>query len=412
MGSIIKILIKATINIILAALFAGVACLFITSLLAEIKFDRAQKFVSEYRWQLAEKEFKEAIRLNPYNSKYPSAQANFLSNQVAYLDDKVSYLRKIEELYGEALKLSPRMSDYAVRLGQAQLMLYLQEKTDTRLIENAFNNFRKAVQNDPNGFNPAYMAGYAGISVWEKLNEEDRKFILDRLRYAIKIKPYYSVFIYSKLWKYANDFAFLKKVTPETLRAREDLYAFLVDNDLWQFRREESEAVDLFMEREDKRRFEREKLEKLERLNAFKKSWLRDKKISGYTSTILQNEWRGKDISGNHDYLNGQMYWNGDLCAVINSKSGESNIAINAKRIFVIKPKDVKNPKLNPYMIVSIDGEVIGETFVDNDEWKEYRFSANTNGGLKVLCISFVNDIYNPEKDEDRNLWIGDARIE
>lgn len=61
-------------------------------------------------------------------------------------------------------------------------------------------------------------------------------------------------------------------------------------------------------------------------------------------------------------------------------------------------------------MIVELDGEWIGETLVDGPDWKEYSFKINSDGGIRVLSVTFVNDFCDAK--EDRNLFIGEARVE
>ena len=65
-----------------------------------------------------------------------------------------------------------------------------------------------------------------------------------------------------------------------------------------------------------------------------------------------------------------------------------------------------------PYMIVELDGEGIGEMFVDSTDWKEYLFDVDTDGGMKVLSVTFANDGGNEKKGEDRNLYVGKVRVE
>ena len=98
------------------------------------------------------------------------------------------------------------------------------------------------------------------------------------------------------------------------------------------------------------------------------------------------------------------MYWSGTIHRMINLPEGEAVIKI-----------EIKGSQANgiwPYMIVALEGEEIGETFVDNSEWKEYSFHINSNGGEKILSVTFVNDGGNKRKNEDRNLYIGEVSVE
>ena len=97
------------------------------------------------------------------------------------------------------------------------------------------------------------------------------------------------------------------------------------------------------------------------------------------------------------------MYWTGTVDAAVGLPIGESAIKIRAKG----------EPAYGiwPYMVVELDGEDIGETFVTSSEWKEYTFNINSNGGTKVLSVTFVNDGGEWEKGTDRNLYIGEACV-
>ena len=53
----------------------------------------------------------------------------------------------------------------------------------------------------------------------------------------------------------------------------------------------------------------------------------------------------------------------------------------------------------------------VGEAYVDSSKWKEYSFGVDAEG-LKVISVTFINDGGNVWKHEDRNLYIGQVRIE
>ena len=124
-----------------------------------------------------------------------------------------------------------------------------------------------------------------------------------------------------------------------------------------------------------------------------------------------KTEWKGRSFSGEKEIVDGVMYWNGTICMVLNMKPGLANISIEARKFLVIQTDDPGNRKFYPYMIVKLDDEEIGETFVSNDDWQKYLFSVRTNGGFKVLSVEFTNDVYDTEKGEDRNLAAGDVNI-
>ncbi len=395
---------RIAIDIILIIMFSSLAVTLIQPLLAEIQFNTAQRLVASFRWPKAEMMFEKAIKTYPFNSQYPAGLAEFLLREAIYLNYKIPYLKKAEDLYNRALELNPRNASYAVKLGQIQLAIFLESGSDqTALIESAFENFKRAILNDPNGFNVSHEVGYAGIAVWHYLDEARRELVSERLKCALKLRQWYSKYIYTALWKKTKDFKLLQRITPEGLQPNRDLYAFLVSNNLWQFSKGQIAAVNFYFQKEENEKFKKELSEKQDLIKSLKRSLAKNKQPSDITTAISQEDWQGK--SG------GAMYWNGTIYALANMKEGEADISIKAKKYLTIKAKDPKTPKFYPYMIVALDDKEIGETFVANDDWQDYKFSVKTDGGLKILSVSFVNDIYMPDKEEDRNLLVGDVAI-
>src|SRR3989338_7837685 len=231
---------RITFNIILITVFIFSAAAIIRPLAAELCFDRAQKLVSGYQWTKAETEFEKAISIDRFNSLYPAELAGLFLRRGDYEKGwiRINDLKKSEGLYEDALALNPHHAEYAIGLGQAQLGLFL-ETGENKYKNISFDNFKRALASDPNGFNVSYQIGYAGIAVWKAMDNKEKVFILDRLKYSLKLKPSYSKYIYPKLWQYTGDFKLLTQITPENLKSNEELYGFIIANNLWQFRREE-----------------------------------------------------------------------------------------------------------------------------------------------------------------------------
>jgi len=99
----------------------------------------------------------------------------------------------------------------------------------------------------------------------------------------------------------------------------------------------------------------------------------------------------------------GRFQWEGTVNRVVNMLEGKTVIEIQAKGELAYG--------VWPYMIVELDGEEVGGSFIDSSEWKEYSFRMKTSGGLKVLSVTFPNDGGDKEKGIDRNLYVGKARI-
>jgi len=148
-----KMIFRIILAIAFILLITTIALLFIS----DLKFNLAQNLENKYLWQKAAREYELAVRLVPFNSEYLAGYAKFLY--------KTSDFKKAESLYNRAIKLNPRNAQYYVGLGKAQLMIY-GENRDSPLrglsLSLALDNFKKAIENDPNGFLVSYEVGYAG----------------------------------------------------------------------------------------------------------------------------------------------------------------------------------------------------------------------------------------------------------
>lgn len=339
----------------LILVFASIIIVTLMPLLAQIQFDSARKLISRYLWQSAEKKLGLAGRMDSFDSRYPAALGEFLFTQSSYKDNKTPLLKEAAKYYERAACLNPRCAEYYVKLGQMYVSLAVEGQGSggkgqvKAYTENAFENFKKAVENDPKGFNTAYAVGYSGLAVWKELKEGGRAVVIDRLKYALKQKPWYSQYVYPRLLQETKNAGLLEKIMP--------------DPDL--------------------------------------KKWVSPEKIESLKKDPPK-AWQGT-ASGSEDiYKDGNMYWSGTMYRAILLPEGPARIIVGAGG----------SPAggVYPCMLVSLDGKKIGFVYVDSPGPEEYVFSVNTAGGVKILGITFTNDGCND--NEDRNLLIGDARVE
>ncbi|MFA6142160.1 MAG: carbohydrate-binding domain-containing protein [Candidatus Omnitrophota bacterium] len=336
----------AVINIILIAFIVLSGFIITRPLLAEIYFNRAG--------------FSDAIRTDPFSSRYPAGFGEAILKEKRYHDD-AAYLDRATRFYERALQLNPGCADYSLKLGQIEIALFLKDETKTGLIKSAFNNFRRAIKNDPNGFNISYSAGYAGISVWKFLDHDEKEFILDRLKYSLRVRPLYSRYIYPELWNETMDLNLLRRLEPP------------------------GREPDGYISR----------LERMERIRSTARRTLNVAKV------VIESDWHGISYDKKNVYVDGNMFWAGTIDAAIIMPRGKSTIKIQAKG----SPAD----GIFPYMMVELDGRIVGKAYIRNTDWVDYKFTVNTDGGIKVLGVTYVNDSTDPVKAEDRNLYIGRA---
>lgn len=360
MGGIVSGVKRVAMNALLLAGFVLTAAALVISFLADARYAAAEKLVKEYRWAQADAAFRDAIATDPFSSRYPAGLAGFLVMQTGYQAHAGPLFEEAKRLYRKAVGLDPRNAECWLGLGLAEARAKEYDK--------AFESFRRARENDPHGFNAAYLAGLAGLSAWEHISGTDRAFVIDRLRSAMMARP--SIDIYATAWKIRKDMELLRAITPDALDGQRLLYDFIVSRDLWQFRKAQAARVASFVKKTPK------------------------KAVSG-------PGWHGKTPDGNSTYENGAMYWSGTMDAAITLPEGDVTIRIPAKG----QPAG----GVYPYMIVELDGTEIGEAFVDSAEWKEYEYAVRTTGGIRVLSVTFANDGFVGK--EDRNLYVGEARV-
>lgn len=374
---------------ILIVIFIISVILIVAPFAADIEFNSAKKLAEAYLWERAEEKFDKAIKLDPFDTEHLAWEADFLRKISSTRLDETAFLNKAEKLYERALKLNPYEAEYYLGAGQVELALFLKDKEKYKSkFQKAIDDLRKALQNDPRGFNIAYEVGCEFIRVWPSLDAKTKNLAVARLKYVLGQKRWYWVNIYPWVWTHTRDFDVLAHIAPADLGSQKDLFYFLQANDLYQFRKAQLETIDLYMKKEEPEQYARKVREKENRIEETKK------RAGG---------WYGRSDDGKNEYKDGKMYWTGTVSAAFQVPEGLAKV--------MIQTKGSQADGIYPYMAVELDGREIGATFVDNEDWKEYAFKINSGGGPKVLSITFCNDGADTEKNEDRNLYIGEARI-
>lgn len=391
---------KVMINMVLGGLLAAALSVITIPFLAERQFDAGKKLELTAGWPGAEVLYRKAVGFDPFDARYMEALADLLLRKNAYQKDAVQTLSEAEALYGRARKLNPMHGDYTLKLAQVRLKLFLTDRERfAEKLKDGMGNFKEAVSKDPKGFNISYSAGYAGIAVWEFLNDDEKSFILGRLKYTLKLKRWYWVYIYPCLWEKTKNFEILKLSTPDNLAPNKDLLYFLESNGLYQFRQVQSGVVDSYRRKEEPQAFLKKREEKSRLVRDLKKS----AHASRAAGVIKKEQWESGVVHGEGVYKGGEMYWAGTINGLLDVPRGEA--------LLIIKARGTRADNIYPYMTVELDGEEIGGAYVDSADWKEYTFHVRTDGGLKVTSVNFLNDAVDEERREDRNLFIDEAMV-
>lgn len=403
-----RYLIKLSINISLLVVSICLTLIITIPLVTEPQIGAARKLEAAGRWRDAQLNFEKSLAEDPYNAQYPAEYGDFFI-KISQIDkDRMPFLLHAEKLYMRSLNLNSHNAEYFLKLGQTQTNILLQNNRNNYtsainkadFLNKAISNFRSAVDCDPNGFNISYSAGYTGLSLWDFLERVDKEFILNRLKYCLEIRPQYGKYIYLKLWYCTKNLDLLKQITPGHLYSKRELYDFIVDNNLWQFRKSCKALVDLYRQREEPGKLLQESRDKLSRIRKMKKKV----NPSSISNVIPISSWHGTSADGKNVFNDGVMSWNGTISAAILVPKGQARISLKAKG----SPAD----SIYPYMIVELDGEIIGEGFIASTDWRDYEFYVNTNEGIKILSVTFKNDGANLMRGEDRNIFIGRAEAE
>jgi len=383
-------------NIVLVILSVIFAVAIVLPFVAELYFTNAKKLEDNDSRPKAEIMYMRAIHLNPFNAEYYEKLASFLIKQAQNKKDGLSLLERARGLLERSVAINPFDPEYWHALGKVRTDIY-KHSLKLEEIKKAKGDFIKAIEADPYNFRVNYLVGHSLLTVWKELDEQDKNFALERLRYVLGARSWFADYIYPAIMYYASDFEIAIKATPETAINYERLYKFLVTKGLWEYRKMILKELNSYSQKESLGEFNLKKSARLEKINDFKR------KIPA-KSAISQQEWLGSSQDGQHVYENGRMYWTGTIDSVLQLPEGESIIYISAK--------GTQANEIFPLIIVELDAEEIGEAVVHSTDWQEYPFKVSSDGGAKVLSITFVNDGRNKEKGQDRNLFIFGARVE
>jgi hypothetical protein len=66
---------------------------------------------------------------------------------------------------------------------------------------------------------------------------------------------------------------------------------------------------------------------------------------------------------------------------------------------------------LGPYIIVRIDDRIIGKSMINSDGWSSLVFRPDVSAGEHMLSVEFINDIYEPNLKQNRNVYLGNLEI-
>jgi len=378
---------------VLILVFVSLVILSAAVFVADFYFTSAKRLDKEYKWVEAEELYQKSLKINPFCAEHFAGYADFILKQSELRkgENKVLWLERAKVLYEKAQNLNPGYAKYTYSLGK--IALRLDEKTK------AIEYFKSAIEKHPYSLLNSYQIGYDLLEIWDLLDEAAKEFVLTRFKYVLSQRMYYHGLIYPFLYEKTKDFKILQKVTPDNFKSQNALYNFMANNELWQYRSSQKKLIDSYLAKESVSEFQELLRKKKGEIEAIKEKY-KDK----LNSAINKEDWEGVTHSGGNAYQEGKMYWTGTMNAAVYILPGKRTLEITAR--------GTAADNIWPYMIIELDGEVIGEAFVWSAEWRQYSFQVSSGGGLKVISITFANDGGSEDTGEDRNLYVGEVNIE
>jgi len=394
---------RKIISAVIFIIFAATSSLAVMPLAADICFNRGMRFERRYRWNDADAMFDLALRLDPANAEFYGGQARVYVERSRILKNSAPALASAAAMYSAASLLNPYDLRWELELGTLEAEVFLKEgPSRTDILDRAVGRFRKILEMDPHGQILNYRIGLSLMGLWKYLSRGDREFALKSLRHYHDIIPWTGLSLYGAIWDATRDFEAMMAVTPPKVRYAQKLMNFIREREMWRYRKEAASLLERCREAEEPEAVYEERTAKYRRLLDVKNSI----PVSGTDSGIGEGpvaltDWYGGSKFVSNVYDGGNMYWEGTVDRLIRLPAGHESISIDAKG----------SPAHGvwPYMVVEIDGEVIGERFVQDREWKGYAFSVKPGGGLKVLSVTFVNDASDHASGADRNLYVDNA---
>ena len=246
---------RISINIILIIVFILLLTVIILPFAAEMEFRKAGQLEEDYRWKKAGEKYQTALRLDPFNARYVSKAGDFLARQaIVRRKDRTSLLKRAEKLYERACRLNPGYAEYWYKLGKIQLdkTMLTGSFTVDSLQFTVVENFRKAIEKDPYNLRNNYLVGNSLLTVWNSLGEKEKNFALSRLKYILRSRPWRRDSVYSAVLYHTRDISAARRITPPTLNGHNGLYNFIIENNLWQYRKSQKRLVDFYKQKNEK----------------------------------------------------------------------------------------------------------------------------------------------------------------
>jgi hypothetical protein len=78
---------------------------------------------------------------------------------------------------------------------------------------------------------------------------------------------------------------------------------------------------------------------------------------------------------------------------------------------FIIRGRGTPVAGVYPQIAITLDGERLGSVTTAGEDWGEYFLTAAVARGKHEVTLAFVNDLYAPERDEDRNVSLDWLRV-
>jgi len=230
---------RTFINLVLVSGFLPIRVVVNLPLAADSYCLKARDLEERYLWKRAERHYIIAVRLNPFNTENIVDYAEFLLKTGKYKKDSIRINRAML-LLKKATELNPDYSEHWYVLAKAQ------KETEEG---DYMASFRAAIEQDPYNFRINYLVGNELIRAWGSLNEEDKRFTLERMRHTLRLNSHYAKYIYPAILYHARDFSVAFDIVPDRIKDCKMLRHFIKKNKLLEFK----EKIDIRIKEHEER---------------------------------------------------------------------------------------------------------------------------------------------------------------
>jgi len=249
-------------------------------------------------------------------------------------------------------------------------------------LHNAIPWYERAIQMDPKDPKLYYLSGKNLLAMNKSRSALVEQTAKKLFKQCIELDPSYALAVFELLWAYEPQLSYLRTFEQDVEGSAKGLVSFIRKQGLWRDYRQfhlKSLGIDPVA------------IERLSRTT----DWA--KEPSDIYELITFESVSEKRVHDEEKFVK-----NGEIQQKIYFRDSLSRLILYAK--------GSQAAGAYPYLIVKLDDEVIDAFYLNSPRFKSFYTIIQTAPGEHVIGLEFVNDYYDSESRQDRNIWI--ERIE